>query len=255
MKKIADLVGRLIRITPRLIKGDKTTWRRLRLELASRTAQIWGNFPVYDDYKMWRQDDDFMKDFAKLSPGNRFSDERKYTLREFARQVSKLEGAIAECGSFEGASAYFLAKESPTATIHLFDSFEGLSEPTKNDIWSLYRESYWKKGDMKASLTILKDNLKEFDNVKVHKGWIPHIFEDCSEKKFKLLHIDVDLYQPTIDSLEYFYPQIVAGGVVILDDYGYLTCPGAHRAANEFADRNHTRVLHLTTGQGVIFKQ
>jgi hypothetical protein len=68
------------------------------------------------------------------------------------------------------------------------------------------------------------------------------------------VHIDVDLYQPTRDSLAFFYPRLVKGGVIVMDDYGFKTCPGATRAAEELATAQGVGILHLPTGQGVITK-
>lgn len=252
--KFALFLRRVARVLPKLIQGDITTWRRFRLELASRTAHIWGDFPVYDDYKMWRADKVFLNKFNELSPGNRFSDERKYMVREFARYVSNKQGAIAECGSYEGASAYFLAQANPDTSVHLFDSFEGLSEPTESDLWSHTKGSYWKKGDMTSTLEKLLSNLQEFENIVIHKGWIPEVFSDCNEPNFKLVHIDVDLYEPTLASLNYFYPRLIEGGIIVMDDYGYFTCPGAYKAANDFASSHNIKIIHLTTGQGIILK-
>ena len=50
--------------------------------------------------------------------------------------------------------------------------------------------------------------------------------------KLSLLHIDVDLFEPTKACLECFYTHAVRGGIVILDDYGAF--PGANKAIDEF---------------------
>jgi O-methyltransferase len=52
------------------------------------------------------------------------------------------------------------------------------------------------------------------------------------------VHIDVDLYQPTLDSLEFFWPRLADGGFVVVDDYGSSQFPGATTATNEFLDKN-----------------
>ncbi len=64
-----------------------------------------------------------------------------------------------------------------------------------------------------------------------------------------------DLEQPTRDSIEFFYPRMDPGAVILLDDHGSAMCPGARKTALEFfADRGEM-VLDLATGQGLVIKQ
>ena len=69
------------------------------------------------------------------------------------------------------------------------------------------------------------------------------------------VHLDVDLYAPTLASLEYFVPRLVDGGVIICDDYGAPLFPGAHRAWDRFCARHDLPFVVLDTGQSVILKQ
>jgi hypothetical protein len=64
----------------------------------------------------------------------------------------------------------------------------------------------------------------------------------------------VDLYKPTLQSLEFFWPKLVAGGVVVCDDYGFTTCPGARRAMDEFFTERRAGIFELTTGQALAIK-
>jgi len=236
-----------------LLTGSPAQRRRVRQELARITAGLFGDFPISDDYKMWRNDSEFISDYRRLSPGNPYSEERKYALREFVRFTQKLPGDMAECGCYVGVSAYFMAKEAPLTNLFLFDSFEGLPEPENRDAVPPDVQA-WKAGDMSTSEEMLRNNLREFDRVDVLKGWIPSRFGEIAERHFRLVHIDVDLYRPTLDSLRFFYPRMVPGGVIVMDDYGYLTCPGATQAAREFMNGKPEYILQLPTGQGVIIR-
>jgi hypothetical protein len=69
-----------------------------------------------------------------------------------------------------------------------------------------------------------------------------------------LLHVDVDLYKPTLQSLEFFWPRIAVGGVVVCDDYGFTTCPGARRAMDNFLRAGEPASFELTTGQALAIK-
>jgi hypothetical protein len=85
-----------------------------------------------------------------------------------------------------------------------------------------------------------------------HPGWIPERFTDVAERRFCFLHLDVDLLQPTHDALEFFYPRMVPGGVILCDDYGFETCPGARLAVDGFFASRPEPVVHLPTGQGLV---
>jgi len=70
------------------------------------------------------------------------------------------------------------------------------------------------------------------------------------------VHVDVDLFEPTAARLEFFYPRLVSGGMIVCDDYGFTTCPGARKACDDFCAKTPQQtVIHLTTGQGIIMKQ
>ena len=239
----------------RLLLGTAPQKRRIRQELARFSASLFGDFPISEDHKLWRSDKEFLSDYDHLSPLNPYSQDRKYTLREFARYTRKMAGSLAECGCYEGASAYFLAKENPDAEIHLFDSFEGLSTPSSDDASHISDNPEWRQGDLRADDYKIKKLLHAYPNVTIHKGWIPEVLEPTHNLQFRLVHIDVDLFQPTLDSLRFFYSRMTPGGVIVLDDYGFTNCPGAFKAANEFMADKSEYILHLPTGQGVIIRQ
>jgi len=232
--------------------GSPAQRRRVRLECARIAVSLFGDFSLGDDYKLWLEDKEFRHKFKELSPISPYSEERKWTLRELARHVLDIPGSMAECGCYQGASAYFMAEANPDVPLHLFDSFEGLSQPDKSDMTTRKDKRTWEKGDLSSPEEVAHQTLKEFPNVYFHKGWIPERFPEVAEEKFSLVHIDVDLYKPTIDSLSFFYPRMSHKGVIILDDYGSSLCPGAHKAADEFMADKSEYIIHLSTMQGVI---
>ena len=68
------------------------------------------------------------------------------------------------------------------------------------------------------------------------------------------MHIDVDLHQPTYDSLEFFYKRTTPGGIVLCDDYGSIHCPGAKKAMDTFFRDKPEEIIALSTGQAFIVK-
>ena len=107
---------------------------------------------------------------------------------------------------------------------------------------------------MHASEELVRARLAQFDAV-VEKGWIPEVFHPARDRRYCFVHIDVDLYAPTLASLEFFYPRLNPGGVLICDDYGFSTCPGATRAVDEFLEDKPEAVVHVPTGQGFFVKR
>jgi len=180
--------------------------------------------------------------------------DRKFTLIQFLKMIKDVPGATAECGVYKGESSHIIMTltEHQGRTHYCFDSFEGLSEPTQDDLTISKYGFTWKHHDLKSSEDEAKRNLSNFRNVCFKKGWIPHRFSEIRNNRFAFVHIDVDLKQPTKDSISFFYPRMSPGGVIVIDDYGFESCPGARKATDEFMIDKPEVVLHLTTGQGVI---
>ncbi len=212
---------------------------------------------VYPKYKfsefgrLFLEDSDFIEYYKQfMDPENWHSLDRKYTLKEMLKHVAGLKGDLVECGVYKGASAWLMCNEFTTAdkTVHLFDSFEGLSRPSEQD------GDYWHQGALHSPESVLNDGLKQFNNYKVYKGWIPEVFDDYSANDVCFLHIDVDLYEPTLHALKYFYPNIVRQGIILMDDFGFTSCPGAKLAADNFFDDKPESIISLPTGQGLVIK-
>jgi O-methyltransferase len=169
-----------------------------------------------------------------------------------ARHVS---GDTAECGVRYGKSSFFILNglRDPQRPHHLCDSFEGLSQPTAADAETGGRRDAWAAGDLEADERITREQLKDFPQCQFHRGWIPECFAGLENRRFALVHIDVDLYEPTRAAFEFFYPRLSPGGVMICDDYGFASCPGARKAVDEyFADKPDVPI-ELPSGQALIF--
>ncbi len=69
------------------------------------------------------------------------------------------------------------------------------------------------------------------------------------------MHVDVDLYRPTRDTVEFFYPRLSPGGVILFDDYGSAMCPGAARAVDEFVAGCPEPLIESPTQQAFLIKR
>lgn len=191
--------------------------------------------------------------YTRLCGPNLRSFERKFAVLGLLRLTHGVPGEVAECGAYEGATACFIAEALREAGLRrqvlLFDSFEGLSAPDAID------GAYWRSGDLTAAEARARENLREFDTIEFYRGWIPTRFPEVADRRFAFVHIDVDLHAPTRDSLEFFYPRTAPGGLIVCDDYGFTSCPGARAAMDAFFATRPEPVVHLPTGQGFVIKQ
>jgi O-methyltransferase len=200
----------------------------------------------------WWDDADFnryLERFAEL-PG--FNTDRKWALSQLLRLIADVPGDTAECGVFLGASSWLIcsanAKGARPRVHHAFDSFEGLSRPKGED------GAFWKGGDLSVPEETSRKNLAEFSDCRFYKGWIPERFPEVADRAFAFVHVDVDLYEPTRASVAFFYPRLAAGGILVCDDYGFTTCPGATRAIDEFLADKPEKMLALPDGGGMLVK-
>lgn len=194
--------------------------------------------------------------------------QRMYNATQFLRYSLDLSGDVVECGSFQGLSSYvfcnYIRLANPGfqgAGYHIFDSFEGLSQPSREDMianqdYGEVGQPSFRAGAFRGSLETVKATLSDFPMIEYHPGWIPQSFENVPEKIYKFVHLDLDLYDPIKAAVEYFYPRMVKGGVMVIDEYGFPRWPGAQKAMDEYChEHNLTTPLSLTTGNGALFKK
>lgn len=207
----------------------------------------------------WWKSDDHIDAWSRFPATNHDVKDRRFVVYSMAKSVADLEGDTAECGVFAGATSHLicLTIDPAAGTLHhVFDSFEGLSDPDAVDRPDSVEAEPWAGGDLAVSQEIVEQNLGQFEFVRYHAGWIPDRFDDVAERRFRFVHVDVDLYQPTRDSLAFFYDRLVPGGILLCDDYASTRCPGARQAFDELADEwGLPGVIELPTGQGFIVRR
>lgn len=202
-------------------------------------------------------DDAFMRILSVCRPYTMTSIGRMYGLYLAARYVAHrgIDGDIVECGVWRGGStmvaAMALAEAGDTGrTMHLFDTFEGMSEPSAEDVeytgipasTHLDRvrkekatDVYWaESSDEEVRANLGKTGVSN-DRFKLIKGKVEQTIPGAAPEKIALLRLDTDWYESTRHELEHLYPRLEPGGVLIIDDYGHWQ--GARQAVDEyFAD-------------------
>jgi O-methyltransferase len=212
---------------------------------------LWKPFVVDDE---WRT---AYKRAQSLTNGdatdNIFRQCRLYSTLQMANYAAKLPaGDVIECGCWHGHStvaiAAILERHGFNGRFHVFDSFEGglsdftakdessfhLSDREKRDIQQKFVSSY----EFVASVTA------NFGFVDLHRGWIPAVFSSFQPRPLRFVHIDVDMYEPTLASLQFFWGSLVEGGCMVIDDYNHGVFEGATRAVDDFVSSNSMRQFY-----------
>jgi hypothetical protein len=178
-----------------------------------------------------------------------------------------IPGAIVECGVWRGGSmqavALALAERGDTGRdLHLFDTFEGMPEPTDRDL----------RHDGKPATELLADNDRSrpvwafatLDDVRAgmretgypaarvhfHPGRVEDTIPAQAPERIALLRLDTDWYESTRHELEHLYDRVPSGGIIVLDDYGYWQ--GAREATDDFLARTGVPLLLVPMGSGRI---
>lgn len=192
----------------------------------------------------------FKKAYEKMNRLTLVSEDRCQALFNLAQKANKLEGDIAEIGVYKGGTAKLLALACPDKLIHLFDTFQGM--PPKDDP----SIDIHKEGDFNdTSLDAVKTALDECTNTKFYQGMFPETVDETVSEKFSLVHSDVDLYQCNVDVLEYFYPKMGKGGIIVFDDYEWEGCPGIRKSIDEFLSDKPEEIVVSAQYQCYLIKK
>ncbi len=163
-----------------------------------------------------------------------------------ARAYAHLPGEMAEVGAYQGVSAKLICEAKGDKEFHVFDTFEGLPPPSGSDVPRYKPSQYY------CSLESVQQYLKDYPNVHFYKGLFPETAKGLEDKKFCFVHIDVDLYESTKACLDWFYPRLLPGAILISHDYSLLA--GVRAAFTEFFADKPERPIELPTTQCMIVK-
>lgn len=198
--------------------------------------------------KPWENESDFMQVYRAIADRTLVSADRCFILFQLAHMAARLGGAVAEVGVFRGGTAKLIADATRPLVVHLFDTFAGMPE-TDLDI------DGHRKGDFGAtSLDSVRNFVGEPQRVMIHCGLFPETATEVEGTQFCFVHIDVDIYESVKASIEFFYPRMMVGGIMVVDDYGWKQCDGVKRAIDEYFGRRTERPLIFAKHQCVLFK-
>ncbi len=180
---------------------------------------------------------------------------------ELFRMVLEVPGSIVELGVSRGVSFFAFHKMleifCPMDTarkIYGFDSFEGLtdfSEPDgrgHHDDLSDKRVGGWSAAEVESEIFELvklfnADNVLANERCRLIKGriqdTIPAFLSETPGLRISLLHLDMDLYEPTLFALRHLWDLLAPGGVLVMDEYGLPPWGGEAAAFDEFCNERN----------------
>lgn len=224
---------------------------------------------VYNTFfRDYQQNSNFVQNYADITPDEwkTINDVSKYTLTNSERIVSliravnyleenAIEGSFVECGVWKGGSIMAALMElnnlrSFNREIYLYDTFEGMSEPSdadesyKGESASLAynaKTDLWEKIKCYSTLEEVQRNISsiQYPASKIHyvKGKVEDTIPGLrTPEKISLLRLDTDWYESTFHELKHLFPRLTKGGIIIIDDYGHWK--GCRKAVDEYLNKN-----------------
>lgn len=164
---------------------------------------------------------------------------------------NNIQGDFVECGVWKGGSTMaaidtLLKAQDKSREIYLYDTFEGMSEPTEHDktFTGLTADEMLGPGNKQVAASnwcysAMEEVEKNINSLnypasQIHyiKGKVEDTIPQTVPQKIALLRLDTDWYESTSHELKHLYPLLVPGGIIIIDDYGHWK--GARKAVDEY---------------------
>jgi O-methyltransferase len=210
-------------------------------------------------YKFEDADPGFFALYERVKPYTMTSIERLYAMHKAVEYVVRadIQGAIVECGVWRGGSMMMaaltlLALGKTDRSLFLFDTFAGHPRPSPEhdgketyEFWWQRRRTDQSSSWAEATLQEVRGNLASagypLDKITFVQGIVQDTIPAHAPETVALLRLDTDWYESTAHELRHLYPRLVAGGVLIIDDYGAMA--GQRQAVDEFCARNAIALL------------
>lgn len=219
-----------------------------------KTNQLINPFPDFEN-----EVTDIIK---KCKPFTMTSEERLYAMHKAIEYIVKnnIAGDIVECGVWRGGSTMcallsLMKLQKTNYQIFLYDTFEGMSEPSEKDAdllgkgaKQLLNQSEKTTEDIMWCYAPIEDVKKNIEStgypsqqVNYIKGKVEETIPQTMPDDIAILRLDTDWYESTYHELKYLFPKLVKGGVLIIDDYGHWQ--GAREAVDQYFKENNIHML------------
>ncbi len=181
------------------------------------------------------------------------TEEECYNLYNFVIDTFYVSGNIAEVGVFAGGTSRILHSfMNKNKKLFMIDTFQGVvdSDPTLDGNFRIENYNIARHGFSEDTVR------KSFnhENVTIIKGYFPDCEHNLYDEKFSLVHLDTDTYKSTYNCLEFFYPRMSPGAILVCHDYHNKQFTGVTQALDTFM-RNKEMVVKYPDTQGVFQKK
>jgi O-methyltransferase len=208
-------------------------------------------------YSPWRADASFQRVWKAVRKNTLVDEWRCWELWSLLGDLRNVPGGIIEVGVWRGGSGALMAARCAELGIedpvHLCDTWKGIVKTTAEDPY--YHDG--KHDDTsKAIVEELVARIGVADRVRLLQGIFPDDTADQVETDaFRLVHIDVDVYQGAKDVFDYAWPRLSQNGVVVFDDYGCAATPGVTKFVEEQRGLDDRLVIHNANGHALVIRR
>lgn len=225
--------------------GDVPALERSLTELFGSLAVDRGLF-ASDNLVTWGRNLGFLDDKPLMAAWSKHAERqherailwRTATLAWAGRQALRRDGAFVECGTYRGTTAHILLDAlGLDRPFHLYDLFEEPEQRLPEHGPELY--------------AFVQARFAGRPNVVVTRGRVPESLANAPER-IAFLHIDMNSREAEVAALDALVGRIVPGGVIVLDDYGWLPYREQFLAEREWFQARGLPVLEMPTGQAVV---
>ncbi len=180
---------------------------------------------------------------------------RCYELWHLLSQVAHLPGDVIEVGTWRGGTGCLLGRRAKNLGLDceafLCDTFEGVVKTGDED------SSYSGGEHADTSISVVEKLIDKLDlsNIRILQGIFPEdTAHQVADRKFRFCHIDVDVYQSGKDVLDWVWPRLPVGAVIVFDDFGFASTTGITQLVHEEESRDDLVCVQNVNGHAVFVK-
>ncbi len=211
------------------------------------------------NFSPWLGDKNFLDVFNAIKDNSYVDIYRCYELWELVKEVNKIDknASILEVGVWRGGTAAILSKKisllGNTNKLYLADTFTGVVKASE-------RDNVYIGGEHKdTSIQIVEDLLLKnigLRNFILLEGVFPEETGKyiSTNELIGLCHLDVDVYLSAKDIVNWLFPRLIIGGMIIFDDYGFEICAGITEFVEEQRFMDDRIIIHNLNGHAIIIR-
>lgn len=226
------------------------------VKVSNNTGKKYDTIYTSSLYSPWNTDDEFISVYNIIKENTLVDVRRCYEMWELMEQTIKLQpGIFLEVGVWRGGTGILMAKKlkylGDNSTMYLADTFTGVVKTSDAD-------SHYTGGEHADTSLEHVEKLAKIlgvDNIKILKGIYPEdTGHEIKDMPIRFCHIDVDVYESAKDIVLNIWENLVGGGIIVFDDYGFKSTVGINTFVNEQRKLKDRLVFYNLNGHAIIVK-